>query len=113
MSFNSLYLEGCPAISVVKIALVFFVIFFSTEAGSKQKSSKLISAKIGIAFQCNIQVADAHIVHGLTMISSPGFISNDPTEAIRPDVHEFTEIAYLTLNNLLHFFSNSITFFPP
>ena len=50
-----------------------------------------------IAFQCRIDVALAHIVQGLTIISSPGEISKAPTEHINPDVQEFTEIAYLTL----------------
>ena len=39
-------------------------------------------------------------------------MSRDPIQAIKPEVQELTEIAYFTLNNLLHLFSNSIIF-PP
>ena len=50
-------------------------------------------------FQCNIAVAQAHIVHGVQIISSPGDGSIAPIEQIKPDVHELTEIAYLTLKS--------------
>ena len=52
-----------------------------------------ISTKTGIQFQCKIAVAQAHMVQGVQIISSPGEGSIAPTEQIRPDVHEFTEIA--------------------
>ncbi len=44
-----------------------------------------------------MDVAVAHIDQGVTNISSPGLISKAPTAQTRPDVHEFTVIAYLTL----------------
>ena len=50
-----------------------------------------ISAKIGIAFQCKIEVAEADIVHVGTITSSPGAIPIAPNAQINPDVQEFTE----------------------
>ena len=71
--------------------------FFFISCGSMQKVFSSISAKTGMQFQCNIAVAVAHIVHGVTMISSPGSTLRLPTAAINPEVHELTEIAYFTL----------------
>ncbi len=56
-----------------------------------------MSAKTGIPFQCNIAVTVAHIVHGVTMTSSPGSMPIAPTAAIKPDVQEFTDMQCLTL----------------
>ena len=70
--------------------------FFSTEIGSKLNVSLSMSAKTGIAFQCKIDVAVAHIVNGEVIISSPGSIPIDPTAAISPEVQELTVIACFT-----------------
>ena len=72
-----------------------------------------MSANTGIAFQCKIAVALALIVHGVTMISSPGSIPMAPTAEIRPDVQEFTVTACFTPKYSAHFLSNSLTFGPP
>ena len=95
------------------IALVRGEIRDSTETGSRQKVSGSISAKIGIAFQCRMAVALAHIVHGVTITSSPGSIPIAPTAAISPDVQEFTVTACLTPKRLSQSRSNSWTFGPP
>ena len=47
-------------------------------------------------FQCSIAVEVAHIVHGVTIISSPGSISKEPIIDINPEVQELTVIACLT-----------------
>ena len=60
-----------------------------------------------------IAVAVAHIVHGVVIISSPGFTSKAPIDAISPDVQELTLIEYFTLKNLLHCFSKFFTWVPP
>ena len=65
------------------------------------KVSLSISANTGMAIQCIIAVAEAHIVQVETIISSPGLISIAPTAQINPEVQEFTAIAYLTLNFFL------------
>ena len=70
--------------------------FFFILSGLIQNVLWSISAKTGIAFQCKIAVAQAHIVHGVVIISSPGSISNAPIDAIKPDVHELSVIAYFT-----------------
>ena len=51
-----------------------------------------MSANTGIAFHCSIDVAVAHIVQGLTIISSPGSIFNEPIATVKPEVQELTEI---------------------
>ena len=82
--------------STAKIALVLFEIFFLL----LQRLYKIflcISANTGMQFQCNILATVADIVQGVTIISSPGSISKDPTMQINPEVHEFTVIACLTL----------------
>ena len=89
--------EFCPNISTVNIALVFLFINLITFFGSRQKVSSSMSANTGIAFHCSIDVAVAHIVQGLTIISSPGSISSAPTAQIKPEVQEFTTIAFFTL----------------
>ena len=85
----------------------------STEIGSKLKVWGSISAKTGIAFQCKIAVAVAHIVHGVTITSSPGWIPIAPTAAVRPDDQEFTVTACLTPKNCSQSRSNSLTLSPP
>src|SRR5687767_6390613 len=95
------------------IAFVNGVMFASTDTGSKQNVSASISANTGIAFHCRIDVAVAHIVHGLTMTSSPGSIPIAPTAAMRPDVHELTLTACFTPKEDSQNRSNSCTFGPP
>ena len=84
------------------MALVKGVIFDSIDFGSRQNVFLSMSAKTGIAFQCNIAVALALIVHGLTITSSPGSIPIAPMAAISPEVHELTTMACLTLKNASH-----------
>jgi len=59
-----------------------------------------MSANTGIAFQHRIAVAEAHIVQGLTITSSPGLIPAAPMATISPDVAELTVTACVTLNSL-------------
>ena len=47
-----------------------------------------------MSYFSEIAVAVAHIVQGVTIISSHGSISRLPTAVISPDVQELTEIAY-------------------
>ena len=94
---KTLWIEANPKISTSIIAFVFFEIFFLTSSAEMQKFDLSISAKTGMQFQCKIAVAVAHIVHGETIISSPGSTSKLPIIAIKPEVQEFTEIAYLVL----------------
>ena len=102
-----------PKMSTDMIALVCGVMFASTDAGSRQKVSGSMSANTGMAFQCSIAVALAHIVHGLTMISSPGSMPTAPTAATNPEVQELTVTACLTPKYDSHARSNSRTFGPP
>ncbi len=60
-----------------------------------------------------MDAAQELIVHGDKIISSPGSISIAPTAHIRPEVHELTLIACLTLNFSLQAYSNSFTLGPP
>ena len=55
------------------------------------------SAKTGMAFQVKIAAAHAVIVILGNMISSPGSISNEPTQQTKPELQEFTAAEYLTL----------------
>ena len=71
-----------PNISATIIAFVLLVILDLIFNGSMQKLSGSISTNIGIQFQCNIDAIVALIVQGVTIISSPGSISNDPIIAI-------------------------------
>ena len=70
---------------------------FSILFGSILKVSNSISAKIGMAFQTNIEVAEATILQGLVITSSPGSKPMAPNAHISPVVFEFTETLYLTL----------------
>ena len=74
----------------------------SCKFGILDSKSLSISTNIGIAFQCNIAVALALIVHGVTIISSPGSIPIAPTAAISPEVHELTVTACLTPKYFSH-----------
>ena len=76
------------------------------------KVSSSISTNTGMAFQCNIAVAVAHIVQGVT-ITAYGSIPIAPTAQIKPDVQELTLTAYLTLKYSSHAFSNYLIFGPP
>ena len=102
-----------PKISTAKIALVYGEIFCSIDFGQILNVSGSISANIGIAFHCKIAVAVALIVHGVVIISSPGSIPIAPIAASRPEVHELTVTACLTLKYSSHFLSNSWTLGPP
>ena len=93
--FISSIFEANPKISTSIIAFVFFVIFLTSSA--EMQNLIVYISKTGIQFQCNIAVAVAHIVHGETMISSPGSTSKLPIIAIKPEVQEFTQIACLVL----------------
>ena len=95
------------------MALVFFVIFFSTFFGFKQNVFLSISAKTGFKFQNIIENGQALIVKGDVIISSPCSKSSDPTAAISPDVQELKVIAYFTLKKDFILFSNLRTLFPP
>ena len=55
-----------------------------------------MSANTGMAFHCTMAVADAAMVQGVTMISSPGSASIAPTAAISPEVQELTAMACRT-----------------
>ena len=77
------------------------------------KVSLSISAKTGIAFQCNTAAEHAVIVHVGKIISSPGSIPIAPTAHVNPVDQEFTVMAYLTLKKFLMFVSNLFTYGPP
>ena len=73
-------------ISIAIIAFVLEEIFLRICSGDILYVIGSISAKTGMQFQCKIAVAEATIVHGLTIISSPGCTPIAPTAAIRPEV---------------------------
>lgn len=77
------------------------------------KVSSSISAKTGIAFHTRIAVAEADIVHGLTMTSSPGSRPIAPRATIKPEVLEFNAIEYFVLKKLDQSSSNCLTLGPP
>ena len=95
------------------MAFVCGVIFSLTDEGSRLKVSSSISAKTGIAFHHKIDVADAHIVHGLTITSSPGSTPAAPIAVMRAEVAELTVTACFTLKRRSSVRSNSCTFSPP
>ena len=99
--------------SMARIALDFGDMFFIIDLGSRLKVSFSMSANIGIAPQWSMDAAQALIVHGDKIISSPGSISIAPTAHIRPEVQELTLIACLTLIFSLQAYSNSFTLGPP
>ena len=88
------------------LLLLFLDIFLFIDSGHKLKVLGSISANTGIAFQCNIAVAVAHILHGVTITSSPGSMPTAPTAAIKPEVHELTVTACFTLKYFSQFLSN-------
>src|SRR5262245_30497237 len=90
---NAVMSADWPKMSVGRMALVCGVMLASTDIGSRQKVSASMSANTGMPAQCTTAVALAHIVHGLTITSSPGSSPIAPTAAINPDVAEFTLIA--------------------
>lgn len=61
------------------------------------KVSISTSQNIGIAFQARIDVAEATMLHGLVMTSSPGSRPIAPKAHINPVVFELTVMLYLTL----------------
>ena len=68
----------------------------STLAGSMLKVARSMSANTGMPFQCRMQVAVAAMVQGVVMTSSPGSMPIAPTAASRPEVQEFTAMAWRT-----------------
>src|SRR6478735_5814114 len=81
--------------STATIAFVRGVMSFSTDAGSRQNVSGSMSANTGIAPLTSAQTAEADIVYGLQMTSSPGPTPAAVTAALSAEVAEFMAIACL------------------
>ena len=86
-----------PNKSTAIIAFVFLERFFLIDLIDIEYVLGSTSAKTGMAFQVKIAAAHAVIVILGNMISSPGSISNEPTQQTKPELQEFTAAEYLTL----------------
>jgi hypothetical protein len=80
--------------------------FFFTESTLRQKVSGSISAKTGIPPYISGVTHVADMVSGGTMTSSPGLKPMAPKATCIPEVAEFTDTEYFTLNFLDHSSSN-------
>ncbi len=66
-----------------------------------------MSANTGIPLKTSAAVAEAAMVYGETMTSSPGCTPAAPTAAYNPLVQELTEMPCLTPQMLAHVFSKA------
>src|SRR3954452_17788331 len=99
--------------STATIAFVRGVMSRLTLSGSRQNVSASMSAKTGIAPLTSAQTADADIVYGLQMTSSPGPTPTAAAAALSALVAEFMAIACLAPTRLAHAVSRLRTRGPP
>src|SRR5581483_8491219 len=87
---------GCPNRWTNMMALVRLVIARSTAAGSRLKQRGSISANTGTALHIRIAAAEADMVYGLTITSSPGPQPRAAIAACRQEVADFIATACAT-----------------